>query len=326
MTCDAGRPLAERVAAELETSLAPTREIWFACGEGKFIIDEHVRRRSLYVFQSVAGSTDDRSAYDRFVMLLHAVEAAALSDAEQITAVLPYYPGARQDKRKAGVREGISAGLFARALQEAGATRVIAVEIHNEAIAGMFDPPRCRLENVYLHQRLAAWLAEQGLAGDMVASPDVGGLERARRYASELKAGLVALSKERDYSAPNRVQKATLIGECVGKSILLVDDMIDTAGSAVAAVDELKSNGARDITLACAHPVFSAPAWDRLADMAERAATEGWRFTVVGTSSVRHTDTPPWYRSYDLGPLLALVIRNIHARGSVSSAQAGQAP
>jgi ribose-phosphate pyrophosphokinase len=321
LTCEAARPFAERVARILDRPLVKTRETWFACGEGKLSIEEHVRRGDLYVFQSIVGPGDGRSPYDRFVMLLHAIEAAKLSDAESITVVVPYYPGARQDKRKDGHREGISAGLFARMLQEAGASRVIAVEIHNEAIGGMFDPPRCRLENLYLTQRLAQWLQREGLSCDTVAAPDVGGLERARRFASVLEADLVALSKERDYSSANKVLRATLIGQVEGKSVLLMDDMIDTGGSVVAAVDELKSHGASDVTVACAHPLLSGPAWERMTGLAERAAAEGWRFSLVGTDSVLHTDTPPWYYEYRLHVLIAEVIRHIHARESVAHAQ-----
>jgi ribose-phosphate pyrophosphokinase len=321
LTCEAARPFAERVARILDRPLVKTRETWFACGEGKLSIEEHVRRGDLYVFQSIVGPGDGRSPYDRFVMLLHAIEAAKLSDAESITVVVPYYPGARQDKRKDGHREGISAGLFARMLQEAGASRVIAVEIHNEAIGGMFDPPRCRLENLYLTQRLAQWLQREGLSCDTVAAPDVGGLERARRFASVLEADLVALSKERDYSSANKVLRATLIGQVEGKSVLLMDDMIDTGGSVVAAVDELKSHGASDVTVACAHPLLSGPAWERMTGLAERAAAEGWRFSLVGTDSVLHTDTPPWYYEYRLHGLIAEVIRHIHARESVAHAQ-----
>jgi ribose-phosphate pyrophosphokinase len=321
LTCEAARPFAERVAERLDRPLVKTKETWFACGEGKISIEEHVRRGDLYVFQSIVGPGDGRSPYDRFIMMLHAIEAAKLSDAESVTAVVPYYPGARQDKRKDGHREGISAGLFARALQEAGASRVIAVEIHNEAIGGMFDPPRCRLENLYLTQRLATWLQREGLAGDTVAAPDVGGLERARRFASVLEADLVAISKERDYSTPNKVHKSTLIGRVKGKDVLLMDDMIDTAGSVVAAVDELKTHGARHVTVACAHPVFSGPAWERLEGLAARSVAEGWRFQVVGTDSVQHKDTPDWYHAYQLHGLISKVIRHIHARESVAHAQ-----
>lgn len=321
-TCDAARPLANAVARRLEVELSPGRAIWFASGEGKYVIERNVRGHDVYIFQATIAPGHGRSVYDRFVMLLHAVEAAALSDAAYVTAVLPYYPGARQDKRKGRVREGISAGLFARCLQEAGASRVVCVDIHNEAIGGMFDPAVCSLENVFLTHRLATWLKRRGLCGQVVASPDVGGMERARMYAQELGTPLVALSKERDYSRPNTVLRSTLIGSVEGLDVLLVDDIIDTAGSVRAAVEELKANGATDITVACAHALMNGQAWDRLGGLAARAKEEGWRFTVVGSSAVCHSDTPAWYVEYRIDRLMADVVKSLNERGSVTDVQA----
>lgn len=320
LACEPARPLAESVARLLGTTMIPSHDTWFACGEGKVEIDANVRGSDLYIFQNPVAADDERSLYDRTVMLLHAVEAAALADAQYITAVVPYFPGARQDKRKGRSREGISAGLFARCLQAAGARRVIALEIHNEAIGGMFDPTQCRLENLVLHHVLSGWLRREGLCGDIVAAPDVGGMERARAYAEDLEEGLAVLSKVRDYRTPNRVVKSTLIGDVEGRDVLLVDDIIDTAGSVVAAVQELKDGGARNITVTCAHPVFSGAAWKRLSGFAEKAESEGWRFTVVGTNAIPHRDPPAWYRSFDIAPLLARVIGSINRRASVTTA------
>jgi ribose-phosphate pyrophosphokinase len=318
LTCESGRSFAAQVAGYLGQQLVPTSESWFACGEGKLVIDANIRGCDAYVFQSCVGDHDDLSVYDRFVMLLHAVEAAKLSDAMFVTAVLPYYPGARQDKRKGRTREGISAGLFARMLSSAGAHRVLTVEIHNDAIAGMFDASQTTLETVYLTKHMVRWLQEQNIGGDVVVAPDVGGMERARWYAERLSADLAALSKERDYSRPNAVIRSTLIGQVVDRNVLLVDDIIDTAGSVVAAIDELKQHGARDITIACAHPVLSGPAWDRLAAVSDRAAEEGWGFRLVGTSSVVHDKTPDWYLEFPIEELLSQVITKINSRGSVT--------
>ncbi len=321
LACDGAESFATSVAGALQLPLVPTQDSWFSCGEGKFVIDENVRGGDCYVFQSPIVPGAERSVYDRFVMLLHAVEATALADAQEVTAVVPYFPGARQDKRKGRVREGISAGLFARCLQEAGATRVITVEVHNEAIAGMFAPWRCRLENLYLHYLMCPWLCERGLVGDTVVAPDVGGMERARRYGEVLESHLAALSKERDYSTVNRVVRSTLIGEVAGHDVLLVDDIIDTAGSVVAAVDELKAGKARSVTVACAHAVFSEPALERLSGVADRAQREGWRFTVVGSSSIRQVDPPPWYVEFPIEGLIARVIERNNHRLSVTGAQ-----
>ena len=170
-------------------------------------------------------------------MLLYAIEAGALADAKFITAVLPYYPGARQDKEKGRNREGISAGLFARMLQSTGADRVMTVEIHNDAIAGIFNPCYTNLENVFLTKHLVSSLKDECLVGEVVVSSDVGYLERARVYAELLSEDLAALSKERNYSKPNQVFHSTLIDDVFGKNILLVDDIIDTAGSVVASIE-----------------------------------------------------------------------------------------
>jgi ribose-phosphate pyrophosphokinase len=321
LTCEAARPLAESVARLLGTTPVPSKETWFACGEGKMEIGANVRGSDLYVFQAPVAPGDPRSLYDRTMMLLNAIEASALADAQYITAVVPYFPGARQDKRKGRTREGIAAGMFARFLEVAGARRVIALEIHNEAIAGMFHPAHCRLDNLFLQPALTRWLRKQGLQGDLVAAPDVGGMERARHYAEDLEEGLAVISKVRDYRTANRVVQSTLIGDVEGRDVLLVDDIIDTAGSVVAAVHELRAGGARAITVTCAHPVFSGPAWERLGALAEQAEREGWRFRVVGTNAVAHPNPPSWYREFDIAPLLARVIGSINQRASVTTAQ-----
>ena len=318
LSCESGRTFAETVAGYMDLPLLPSKEVWFACGEGKFEIDANVRGHDLYIFQSTAGPQDALSVYDRFVMLLHAIEAAALSDAQYITAVIPYYPSARQDKRKGRTREGITAGLFARMLQSAGVNRVVTVEIHNDSIAGMFNPSVARLENVFLTRHLAHWLKTQGLVGDVVVSPDLGYLERARSVAAELTADLAALSKERDYSKPSKVARSTLIGEVAFRDVLLVDDIIDTAGSAVAAIKELKKQGARNINLSCIHPILSKPAWERLSAIREEALAEGWEFQLVGTSAISHANTPDWYHSFRIEKLIARILEKINARGSVT--------
>ncbi len=318
VTCEAGRAFATRVAAELDTPLIPTDETWFSCGEGKLVIEANIRGCDTYVFQSCAGATDDRSTYERFVMLLHAVEAARQADAMFVTAVLPYYPSARQDKRKGRTREGISAGLFARMLTVAGANRVLSVEIHNAAIGGMFDSSRTTLETLYLDKHMSPWFAQHGIADCVVVAPDVGGLERARRYAEQLHANLAALSKERDYSQPNVVSRSTLLGDIQGRNVLLVDDIIDTGGSVVAAIEELKRRGARDITVACTHAVMSGPAWERMTSVWRRSVDEGWRFRLVGTSIVHHRAPPEWYAEFSVEPLVAAAIRRINSRGSVT--------
>lgn len=321
LSCEASLPLATAVAEHLGVPLTEVKESWFACGEGKLEIMENVRGSDLYVFQAPVAPGDGRSLYDRTMMLLHAIEAASLADAQYVTVVTPYFPCARQDKRKGRTREGISASLMARCMQDAGARRVIALEIHNEAISGMFNPSICHLENVSLYQELCPWLQREGFSVDVVAAPDVGGLERARHYAEQMHTDLAVISKVRDYTSVNRVIRSTLIGDVKGRDVLLVDDIIDTGGSVVAAISELKAGGARNITVTCAHPVFSDPAWERLAALWSKAESEGWSFNVVGTNAVHHPHPPSWYHSFDISSLFARVIESINNRGSVTSAE-----
>lgn len=321
MACDSGKVFAESVAQHMGHELVPSTETWFACGEGKYEISANIRGHDVYIFQSAAGPQDDLSIYDRFVMLLHAVEAAALSDAQYITAVIPYYPGARQDKRKGRTREGISAGLFARLMQSAGVNRVMTLEIHNDSIAGMFNPSMAHLENVFLTRQLVGWLKSENLTGDVVVSPDVGYLERARAYAEELSADLAALSKERDYSQPNQVFRSTLIGEVDGRDVLLVDDIIDTAGSVVSAIDELKDQGAKNINVACVHPLMNGDAWERMNAVSLQAKSEGWTFNMVGTNVINHENTPDWYHTFRVEKLIGQVLEKINSRGSVTGVQ-----
>ena len=322
-SCESAMPIAKAVARLLDTQLVATREFWFACGEGKFVFEENIRGSDLYIFQDPMTSVEGLSPYDRTMMALHAIDAAVLADVEHVTAILPYFPGARQDKRKGRTREGISASLFARCFQAAGASRIVTLEIHNEAIAGMFEPRRCSLENLELHTALSPWLASRGLVGDVVASPDVGGLERARAYAADLDHNLVMLSKVRDYRTANRVVESILIGDVTDKNVLLVDDIVDTGGSVVAAVEQLKGGGARDIIVTCAHPVFSGPAWERFEKLAAQAKAEGWSFQMVGTNAIHHESTPSWYHAFDIAPLLARVIASVNHRDSVTGAHAG---
>ena len=151
--------------------------------KGKIEIEANVRGHDVYIFQSMVGEQDDKSIYDRFIMLLHAVEAAALSDAQYITAVTPYYPGA---KGKTKGRVGLERNQCWPLCEDATARRCRSSrhrEIHNDSIAGMFNPSQAHLENIFLTKQFAPWLAKEGHKADVVVSPDVGYLENARLYA-----------------------------------------------------------------------------------------------------------------------------------------------
>jgi len=321
LACQPARSLAERVARHLYRSVGQGSGTWFACGEAKFDVRENVRGCDVYVFQQPVVPGGDHSIYDRFVMLLHAIDAARCADADRITAVVPYLPGGRQDKRKGRAREGVSTGLFARLLAEAGADMLITVEPHNEATVGCYDPRQVVFESVQVTRPFARFLRQQGLSCDVVASTDVGGLERARHYAELLGTGLAALSKQRDYRQASVVTHTTVIGEVSGKSVLVVDDIIDTAGSVCSAVRTLWSEGATDVVVAGVHVLLSGPGAERLQELHDEALGRGVSLRVVGTSSVEHPTLPAWYDSWPLEPLLAEVIRSVNTRGSVRAVE-----
>ncbi|NCG18859.1 MAG: ribose-phosphate diphosphokinase [Rhodobacterales bacterium] len=317
LTCDPARDLALRIADELQVELQPSRDVWFAGGEGKHVLDANVRGCDVYIMQRVVDPGSERSVYDAFTMLMHAVDAARCADADRVTVLLPYLPGSRQDKRKGHVREGVHTGLFARMLAAAGVSMVVAVEPHNEAMAGCFNPREVVFESVLVTHTLCSFLVGLDFVRDVVASTDVGGLERTRRFAQVLKRPLAALTKERDYSQTSVVTSSTVIGDVRGKSVLILDDMIDTAGSMVSAVESLWSEGATDVTIAAVHLLLSEPAWERLSALKAKADARGVAFDLVGTTSVVHKNPPAWLHLCPLEPMLAKVIRRVNGRGSV---------
>jgi ribose-phosphate pyrophosphokinase len=321
LACDDARDLAGTVARQLGVPLTASHDVWFACGEGKHVIEANIRGTDTYVFQRPIVPGDRRTVYDRMCMLLHAVDAARCADADRVTVILPYFPGSRQDKRKGNTREGVSTGLFARLLQSAGVSMVVTIQPHEESMIGCYDPSRTVFEGLPITHAFGRYFAEQGLKPDVVASTDLGGLEMARMVAQHLSAGIVALSKERDYSRPNTVASTQVIGDVAGKSVLIVDDIIDTAGSLVSAAQALWAAGAGDLTVAAAHLLASDPAWERLHALAAEAQGRGVAFRLVGTSGIRHAHPPGWYRDFAIEPLLAGAIRSINTRGSVRAVE-----
>ncbi len=317
LACDDAVSLVEAVGRRLSIARTPSHDVWFSCGEGKHIIETNLRGADVYLFQQPVVPGGARSVYDRFVMLLHAVDAARFADADRITVVVPYLPGSRQDKRKGHVREGVSTGLFARMMESAGVDMVVTVEPHNEAIIGCYDPSRTVFEAVTVCRTFARFLEHRGWGCQVVASTDVGGLEMARTYAKALGCGLAALSKERDYTTTSTVATTSVIGDVAGRSVLLVDDIVDTASSVASAVRALWDQGATDVSVAAVHMVLSGAGWDRLRAVHTEAETRGLQFRVAGTSSVVHHGAPDWFVSCALDGLLADVIRSVNQRGSV---------
>ncbi len=328
ISCSSGEHFAEKVSSRLEeiiendnpskkdeNVLIPMTERQFANTELKTEIDESIRNKDIYVFQDVENPSLGLSVNDNYMALKTAIIAAKSSDARHITAVVPVFPYARQDKPK--TREGISAAMVARELEDAGATRVITLDIHQEATSGFFR--KAVLENLRASKKIMDYTYDNIPMDDLViTSPDAGGAQRASFYARELSRPLAIMHKERDYSTVNSVEKMTLVGDVEGKDCLFVDDMIDTAGTTVDAIDMVKQYDANDVYFATSLPLLNGPAKERL----QKSYDEGKLTKVIGTDVTYHDPEflheTPWYDHVELDKYFAKVIHNLNQGDSIS--------
>jgi len=248
--------LAADVAAALGTDIIPTTAYDFANGETFVRFEESVRGVDAFVIQS------HPYPINQWIMeQLLMVDALKRASAKRITVVAPFFPYARQDKKHKG-REPISARLMADLFAAAGANRIMSVDLHTPQIQGFFNGP---VDHLWALPTLADYVAEQwGNEALTVVSPDSGRVRVADIWADRLGAPLAIIHKRRDPDVPNQVSAHELVGEVEGRTCLLVDDMIDTAGTIVAAAAALKKNGAARVIVAATHAVFSEPAVERL--------------------------------------------------------------
>jgi ribose-phosphate pyrophosphokinase len=254
----ANLPLAEEIARRLGVELGNANVAEFANGELHCRFGESVRGTDVFIIQSHA-STPDMSVNDAVMEQLIMVDAAKRASAKRITAVCPFFGYARQDRKSEG-REPITAKLLADMFAAAGADRIISVDLHSGQIQGFFDGPVDHLTAMpVLVQGLAAMGSEL-----VVVSPDAGRVKVAERYANLLHADLAIVHKRRVKGVRNTVEALDVVGDVDGRTCVLIDDMIDTAGTIVAAADQLRDKGAADVVAACTHGVFSGPAMDRL--------------------------------------------------------------
>jgi ribose-phosphate pyrophosphokinase len=244
--------LSKKVAESLGVSLADTSIKNFSDGEIWVKYNENVRGVDLFILQSTFAPTDN------IFELLMLIDAAKRASASRVTAVIPYYGYARQD-RKDQPRVAITSKLLANLLVRSGADRVITIDLHSSQIQGFFDIP---LDNLYASNVLVNAIKKMGVKNPTLASPDVGGVRTARAYAKRLDGDLVLVDKRR--SGHNQSEVMNIIGEVKGKDIVILDDMIDTGGTFVGAAEGLKNAGANRIIGVCVHPVFSGPAIERI--------------------------------------------------------------
>jgi len=247
--------LANKICEYLNLSLGNAQVKTFSDGEIQIEIDENVRSKDVFVIQSTCVPVNDH-----LVELLLMIDALKRSSASRITAVMPYFGYARQDK-KVAPRVPISAKLVANMLTIAGANRIITMDLHAGQIQGFFDIP---VDNIFAAPLLIDYIQNNFNDDLAIVSPDAGGVERARAFAKRLDADLAIIDKRR--SAPNQAKAMAVIGDVNNKIAVILDDMVDTAGTLTEAAAALKEEGAREIHACCAHPVLSGPAIGRITE------------------------------------------------------------
>ena len=245
--------LVQKICAYLNVQLGESKITTFSDGEIQIEINENVRLRDIFVIQSTCAPVNDN-----LVELLLMIDAIKRSSARRITAVLPYYGYARQDK-KVAPRVPISAKLIANLITTAGAHRVITMDLHAGQIQGFFDIP---VDNLFAAPVILDYIRKFFSGNLVIVSPDAGGVERARAFAKRLDAELAIMDKRRE--APNKAKAMALIGDVADKIVIILDDMVDTAGTLTEAAAAIMENGAREVYACCAHPVLSGPAIERI--------------------------------------------------------------
>jgi ribose-phosphate pyrophosphokinase len=299
-----GNPkLAESICDYLKIRLGKWNLTRFADGEIYCQILDNVRGADVFVVQPTVPPVNEH-----LMELLIAVDALKRSSAARITAVMPYYGYARQD-RKDKPRVPISSKLVADLLQAAGVSRVLAMDLHSPAIQGFFDVP---VDHLFAAPILLAWIEQQRLPNLTMVSPDAGGVERARFYAKRLGAGLAIIDKRRVEA--NVAKTMNVIGDVAGQTCVIVDDMVDTAGTLAESVKALKEGGARAVVGCFTHAVLSGPAARRI--------TEAEIEHVVVTDTIPLTEEKqaiPKLTVLSVADLLGEAIARIHSNSSVSS-------
>ncbi|MEX1051723.1 MAG: ribose-phosphate pyrophosphokinase [Gemmatimonadales bacterium] len=297
----ANRPLAEEMAGFLGQPLCRVTSKRFADGEIFVRIDENVRGQDVYLVQST------HPPADHWIELLLLIDAAKRASAARVTAVIPYFGYARQD-RKDQPRVAISAKLMANLVTRAGADRVLGIDFHQHQMQGFFDLP---VDHLYASPVFVQHYRQKKLKDLVVVAPDVGGAKMARGFAKRLDASLAIIDKRRP--SANIAEVVNVVGEVEGRDCLIADDMIDTAGTMAEAVLALKRLGARDVYCCATHALFSGPAVERL------TATPVKEVAVSNTINLPDTKRFDRLAILSVAPLLAKAIRHTHSDESVSS-------
>lgn len=291
--------LADKIANSYGSALGKVTFTDFSDGEFQPSFEENIRGRDVFLVQSTFAPTDNL-----FEMLLMA-DAARRASARKITAVIPYFGFARQD-RKDKPRVTIAAKLVANLLITAGITRIITIDLHADQIQGFFDVP---VDHLYASNIFVPYIRSLNLPNLTMASPDTGGTRRAASYAKMLDTGFVICYKQR--AKPNIVEDMALIGDVKGRDVILIDDIIDTAGSITKAGELIMDQGANSVRAFCTHPVFSGKAYERI----EKSPF----IEVVVTDTIPLKQTSSKIKVLTTADLFAEVIRRVENYESISS-------
>ncbi len=296
----ANRPLAEEIAQSLEMPLSDATVSRFADGEIFVRLNENARGRDVFIVQPTPPPAEN------IMELLLLIDAAKRASAARVTAVMPYYGYARQD-RKDQPRVAIGAKLLANLMVSAGAERVLGIDFHTHQLQGFFDVP---VDHLYAAPVLTRYFQEKGLGEVVVVAPDVGAAKMARGFARRIDASFAIIDKRRP--AHNVAEVLNIIGEVDGKRCIVVDDMIDTAGTMTSVIEALRERGAEEIYVAATHPLLSGPAVERLQGS---PATE---IIVTNTLHVPEGRRFEKLKVLSVARLLSRAIRYTHSNESVS--------
>ncbi|WP_134702209.1 ribose-phosphate diphosphokinase [Ammoniphilus sp. YIM 78166] len=300
-TCNANPQLAKEIADHIGIPLGNAEVVRFSDGEIQIKLNESVRGADVFVIQSTSAPVNQN-----LMELLIMLDALKRASAKSINVVIPYYGYARQD-RKARARDPITAKLVANLIETAGAHRVIAMDLHATQIQGFFDIPVDHLLGVPI---LAKYFLEKELSDIVVVSPDHGGVTRARKLAERLEAPIAIIDKRRP--EPNVAEVMNIVGNIDGKTAILIDDMIDTAGTITLAANALVESGAKGVYACCSHPVLSGPAIDRIAN------SKIEELVVTNTIVLTEEKLIPKIKMLSIAPIIGEAIIRVHEELSVS--------
>jgi len=302
LACNSNIPLANEISEQLEIPCVNAVIERFSDGEIRVHIEESIRGADVFVIQSLS-----RPVHDNIMELLLVADALERASVRSVTAVIPYYAYARQD-RKSRPREPIAAKLLANLLQASGIDRILTMDLHAPQIQGFFDIPVDNLKGVPI---IAKYLKTRITEDCVVVSPDVGGVSRARVLAEHLGGSLAIIDKRRP--RPNVAEVMNIIGDIAGKKCILIDDMIDTAGTITKGAEALLRSGATEVLACCTHGVLSGPSIERLEESVIKE--------VVITNTIPNDahGTTEKIKTLSVATLFAEAIRRIHEERSVST-------